>query len=110
MPKIANATFAGESGEEYKFVAYSIDTTFKNVGAVYIFTKRTKKDGNWSHKFLYIGESEDLGDRIANHDKWDCVNENGANCICVKTVEDEDERLDIETNLINGNETPCNDQ
>ena len=109
MAKLANATFSA-GGSQYSFTAYSADTSFNDVSAVYIFTKRTVNEGKGSHSFLYIGETRELGTRIANHEKWACVNNYGCNCICVHRVEGEQARLDIETAFRNAHETPCNDQ
>lgn len=110
MAKIADATFTGASGTKYSFGAFTLDTTFKEVGAVYIFTKRTVNNGKREHKFLYIGETENLADRLDGHEKLACVGRNEGNCICVHVESDGDRRLDIETDLRQGNDTPCNDQ
>lgn len=108
--KIANATFSA-SRKNYSFTVYSSDTRFRDVSAVYIFTKRTvKSNGKVTHKFLYIGESGELGTRIANHDKWHCVNHYDCNCICVLRVDDSHNRRNIEKVFRNEHETPCNDQ
>lgn len=109
MAKIAEATFSAH-GSKYTFNVHGADTSFKDVGAVYIFTQRTVKNGKGTHSFLYIGETGELGTRIANHEKWACVNANGCNCICVHRVDDEGARLIIEAALRNSNPTPCNDQ
>ena len=98
MAELADATFSA-GGSEYSFTAYSADTSFNDVSAVYSFTKRTVKDGKGSHSFLYIGETGELGTRIASHEKWDCVNSHGCNCICVHRVEGEQARLDVESAL-----------
>ena len=110
MGKITTAKFTGKSGTKYPFNVYSSDTSFKDMSAVYIFTKRTVKDGKGTHDFLYIGESDELSTRIASHEKWDCVNENGCNCICVHAVDGEGARLEIEQDLRDAGSTPCNDQ
>ena len=110
MGKIAEATFSGASGRKYKFIVYSVETPFNNIEAVYTFTKRTAdKDGRGTHKFLYIGETGELGDRIANHEKWSCVQQRGVNCICVHEDSDKSSRLRKEDDLLQGNNTPCND-
>ncbi|MYB37578.1 MAG: GIY-YIG nuclease family protein [Gammaproteobacteria bacterium] len=80
------------------------------MSAVYIFTKRTVKDGKGSHLFLYIGETKELGTRIWNHEKWDCVNSHGCNCICVHSVPSDQARMNMETAFRNAHDTPCNDQ
>ena len=50
-----NLTFVGNSGKRYKFTAYTTDTVFKDVGAVYIFTKRYRNsEGVYKYTFLYV--------------------------------------------------------
>ncbi len=44
MAKISDATFVGTSGEKYRFEVFSTESKFENVGAVYVFTKRTEED------------------------------------------------------------------
>lgn len=110
MTKIADATFNGKTGS-YSFEVYPSDTSFNDVGAVYIFTKRTVgADSKGSHEFLYIGQTDSLKDRVPNHEKWPCVNRKGVNCICVHRDDNENSRLNKETDLRAANSTPCNDQ
>ena len=110
MSKISDATFSGKTGK-YDFQVYSADTTFKAVGALYVFTKRTvDASGKGTHDLLYIGETDSLADRIPNHEKWPCVRRNGVNCICVHRDDGEASRLGKESDLRAGNATPCNDQ
>ena len=111
MGKLANATFPGASGKNYDFEVYSTDTNFNNVGAVYIFSKRTvNQAGKGTHDLLYIGETEKLGNRIANHEKWRFVRGYGVNAICVHVDTAENSRLAKETDLCRANNTPCNKQ
>jgi hypothetical protein len=110
MSKIAEARFSGKYGG-YDFEVYSLDTTFNPVGAVYIFSKRTADpSGKGTHDFIYIGQTDSLASRIPSHEKWPCINRNGANCICVHRDDNEQSRLDKETDLRAQNRTPCNDQ
>jgi len=112
MGKITTATFEGASGTKYRFNVYTLDTEFENFGAVYAFTRRTKKeDGTGTHTFLYIGESGELGDRISGHEKWSCVQEHKGNCICVHEESSSKTRLKKEADLLEleGRNPPCND-
>ncbi len=110
MAKIADATFKGKTGS-YSFEVYPVDTSFKAVGAVYIFTKRVvNPDGKGTHTLLYIGQTESLKDRIPDHEKWPCAKKNGVNCICVHRDDNEESRLAKETDLRAEHSTPCNDQ
>ena len=79
MAQIATVTFTGASGEKYNFTAYTTDTVFIAAGAVYIFTKLE----NQSYIPLYIGQTDNLAERIPNHEKWSCVIQYGVNSICV---------------------------
>jgi len=110
MSKISDVTFAGGSGTEYKFQAYTTDTRFKDVGAVYIFSKRVVGSNGGTHTPRYIGQTDSLSDRIPSHEKWPCVEKNGGNCICVHVDSDEDSRLDKETDLRAAFDTSCNEQ
>ncbi|MFY9227526.1 MAG: hypothetical protein WAQ98_32945 [Blastocatellia bacterium] len=110
MAKIADITFKGKSGS-YSFEVYPKNTSFNDVGAVYIFTKRkVSSDKKATHTLLYIGQTDSLKKRIPNHEKWPCVEENGVNCICVHRDDNEKSRLNKETDLRVSNQTPCNEQ
>lgn len=106
MAKIGDVTFRGASGTDYAFVAYSTDTNFNDVSAVYAFTKRTIRDGRGSHSMLYIGETGELGTRIAGHEKWDCVRRYDCNCVCVHTVGTKQLREAAERDLLASNLNP----
>lgn len=108
MAKIADANWKGSSGASYSFQIYPIETNFKALGAVYIFTKRTVANGNGSHDFIYIGQTEDLSTRFDNHHKAACITKNGANCISVHLNSNESKRLEIETDLCRLHKPPCN--
>ncbi len=98
--------FRGVSGEVYAFEVYPDDTEFDDEGAVYVFTKITP----FKATPLYIGETETLGTRIANHEKWECADKHGCTHICVYWVGSKEEGLEIETDLRHNYNTPCNDQ
>ncbi len=110
MGKIATVAFAGASGAEYSFEVYTLDTSFNNVGAVYMFTVRTVSEGKGAHEPIYIGETGELADRYVNHEKWPCVEMHGANCICMHRDDNQASRLDKETDLLRANDPPCNEQ
>lgn len=100
----------GERGKTYTFRVYNKDTQFRNIGAVYIFVKLVSRKDNISSRALYIGETENLCERIENHEKWECVLKHGCTHICVMAVKDREERLAIETDLRHKYETYCNNQ
>lgn len=102
-------TFNGKSGKQYTFNTYSKDTSFRDVSAVYIFTKRACDSRGFDYYHaLYIGESGQLGTRIATHEKWSLVNRYGCTHIAIMQVSGESNRLTAETDLIHGQNPPCN--
>lgn len=101
--------FYGESGTMYKFLVYPAYTKFRDVSAVYIFCTKSTYGLGFDYSPLYIGETGELGTRIANHEKWECVNSYGCTHICVMTIPEKD-RLAAETDLRHKYFTPCNDQ
>ena len=65
MAKIGDADFVGVSGKKYAFGVYSTDTTFKDIGAVYIFSKRTERQGKGSHSMALCGIYQGLNGACA---------------------------------------------
>ena len=83
MSYLNEIAFIGLSKEEYVFKAYTIDTNFKDIPAVYVITKRYPNGSGFSHDPYYIGITNDLPARLNGHHKLQaCINA-GANCICV---------------------------
>lgn len=111
MSNTATLSLKGKSGNEFTFYIYELGTTFKKVGGIYVFTKRTQNsDGTWSHTVLYIGKTEDLSTRFNNHHKESCYMNKGANRLCVRQVDTESERERIEKDMIQFYNPSCNDQ
>ncbi len=110
MAKVGNGmAVKGKSGQSYSFAVYTRDTEFKALGALYLMSKRTPKpDGGGSHQFLYIGQTGDLSNRPLNHHKKSCFDKCGADHVSVYLEPNEKKRLEIETDLIQGNDLPCN--
>lgn len=109
MGELGTITFYGESGKRYLFHTYDKYTEFKDVSAVYIFTKMYRNSyGEYSQKPLYIGQSSELGTRIASHEKWECVNNHGCTHINVMAITGDQARLDAETDLIHKYNPICN--
>jgi hypothetical protein len=110
MVQTASLVFAGTSGKRYTFVVYPLYTAFNNVGAVYGFIRTTSDFwGQPVHSAVYIGQTGELGTRLSNHHKWECIKAQGANRVCVLRVDSELMRLSIEADLCMNYKPPCND-
>jgi hypothetical protein len=110
MAKISTMTCVGESGKTYSFNVWAMDESFNAVGAIYVITNRFQNDkGKFKHRFIYIGQTEDLSTRFDNHHKAACFKRMDATCICTLREDNENLRFTIETDLIRLHAPPCND-
>jgi hypothetical protein len=98
----------GLSGKEYKYWIYPIGTSFKEEPGNYIFAKETKP-GHWSP--CYIGQTENLDQRLGYHEKETCAKRNGATHIHTHlTSGGETVRRAEERDLLQKWKPPCNEQ
>jgi hypothetical protein len=96
----------GASGKEYKYWIHQIGTTFKDEPGNYVFAKETSP-GKWTP--IYIGETESLEDRHANHEKMPCVKRHGGTHIHAHTSStDAAIRRAEESDLLDKWDPPCN--
>jgi hypothetical protein len=106
--KGSTVTFQGKSGTRYHFQAWPMETRFKSKAGIYIVTKRECLNRNYptmaAHRCLAIGQTADFAASVLSKAELKKLAERGANCICVYAVADEASRLQIEQDLIEGNE------
>jgi len=111
--KYGTITFSGKSGEKYRFDAWSLETRFKALAAVYFVTKRALDNTTYnraSHDSIYIGQTANLADPFATQSQFDCFRKHGANCICICLLESEEQRIAVEHDLLELHSTHCNQQ
>jgi predicted GIY-YIG superfamily endonuclease len=98
----------GVSGKSYTYHVHPFGTTLKAEAGNYIYSKLNQQ-GQWVP--LYIGETEDLDNRVTTHEKRECVRRNGVTHIHAHlTLDGLAVRLAEETDIRNNFGTPCNDQ
>lgn len=108
MTEAATISWPGKSGAQYKYWIYPIETNFKEAAGNYIFAKETKP-GSWSP--CYIGQTENLNDRLGNHEKEACAKRNGATHIHAHLNGSGDTARKVEEkDLITEWKPPCNEQ
>jgi hypothetical protein len=104
----SSVIFRGRSGTGYRFQAWPLDTEFKGSAGVYIVTKRECLDRTFpligSHRCLAIGQTANFAASLLTKAELSKLSAQGANCICVYPVAEEVRRLEIERDLIEGNE------
>lgn len=97
----------GESGKEYGYWIHKIGTNFKDEPGNYIYAKETEPN-RW--RPIYIGQTESLKDRLADHEKEKCARQNGATHIHAHiNGSGETGRRAEETDLIRNWAPACND-
>ncbi|MEK6746755.1 MAG: hypothetical protein AABY33_06965 [Pseudomonadota bacterium] len=98
--------WTGQSGKEYQYWIYPINTSFNAKSGNYCFSKETSS-GYWTP--LYFGESEDLSGRFDNHHKIDMAIRRGATHIHAHVNNGSKiARINEETDLIRKWNPPCN--
>ena len=109
--RYGSITFTGKSGEKYRFDAWSLETRFKALGAVYFVTRRAMENTTYnraSHDNIYIGQTASLADPFDTHSRFGCFTKYGANCVCVHLLENEAQRNAVENDLLDLHSTHCN--
>ena len=62
-----------------------------------------------SHTTLYIGETENLNARFTSHHKESCFAKSGYNAVSIHPEPDPQSTLEIEEDLVDQLDPPCND-
>lgn len=73
-------TWTGQSGNQYEFMQYALDTEFPPLPGTYIYAKQGE-DGRWVP--LYIAQTRDMHQRLEGHEKLQAATEHGATHILV---------------------------
>ena len=108
MNKSLQIYWKDKSGTSHRFWIYPRGTKFNEpCPGIYIYARETSP-----HKWIpiYIGQTENVNVRLANHEQQECVDQNGATHIHVSIITDEKSRLAIEKDLIQQWKPVCNTQ
>lgn len=98
-------SWKGQSGKSYTYEIHPLEASFKNEPGNYIFARLA---GRLWHA-VYIGETGDLGKRLANHNEEECVQRHGATHIHAHlSSSNKAERLAEEKDLTDAHNPPCN--
>ena len=101
------ATWKGASGRTYTYWVHSLNTNWKAVPGNYIFAKRSGH--GWIA--IYIGETDNLAERLPNHEKWDCARRHGVTHLHAhENTGGAAARRAEEADLIENYDPPCNKQ
>ncbi len=98
--------WTGQSGKEYQYEIYPIDTDFRPLPGNYVYAKQTE-DGGWIP--LYIAQTRDMHQRLEGHEKLQDSLENGATHIHMHYCEaGQASRCTEERDLVNRWQPQCN--
>ncbi len=96
----------GKSGKKYRYWIYSMETLWKSEPGNYIFAKKTSS-GKWTP--VYMGETDNLANRLPDHEKLPCVRRNGGTHIHTHTNSGgASVRRAEEADLLANFDPPCN--
>lgn len=105
MVDLGTISWSGVLGHKYQYWIYPIGTQFQDKPGNYIYAKEIAP-GRWAP--LYIGQTESLQNRLANHEKMPCVRGNGGTHIHTHVSGNQQARLNEETDLIRKWSPSCN--
>ena len=98
----------GESGKQYEYWIYPINTTFKDEPGNYIYAKRNFP-GKW--RVIYVGQTSSLSQRLASHEKeQSIIRQGGATHILAHLSASALARRDEEVDLIRKYTPPFNER
>ena len=110
MAQEGTITFGGKSGRKSEFEIWPFNTSWNAVAAVYAVThSRPTETGGKTHDPIYIGETDDLKERLGNHHKADCFRKHNANQVCVHQEFTAQNRITIEADILANYNWVCND-
>lgn len=86
----------GISGAIYPFRVYVLDSELRSIEAVFVISSRIcQSDGRERHKFLYVGQTDNLAESLSNFQKLPWIQQNNANSLFVLAEDDEGKRTEI---------------
>lgn len=107
MSHTPKCSWPGKSGKTYVHHVYPIGTKFLNEPGNSVFCKETSP-GQWTPQ--YIGQTDNLGERLADHEKEACAIARGATHIHAHLNPIRIDRLAEEKDLIQNFNPSCNEQ
>ena len=91
----------------YAFTVYDpAHTTWNDIPGVYIFAGLDASRRWWHAR--YIGQTQSFSTRLPSHEQWWAAAQQGATHIHARVVQDEYERIAIESTLIQSYQPPLN--
>jgi hypothetical protein len=107
MSNTPTCNWPGKSGKTYTHYIYPIGSEFAEKAGNYVFCKKNAA-GKWAPQ--YFGQSKNLNNRLANHEKEVCAIARGATHIHAHLNPVESDRLAEEKDLIQNFNPACNEQ
>lgn len=106
IPQQETVTLTGASGKQYVAVdVYPRYSSWNSVAGVYLILRKL---ASGRYDTLYVGETDDLAERIANHHKMSCFEQHGWTHLAFLSEGNARTRLIIEADILRGYRWPCN--
>lgn len=95
----------GISKKQYTFEVYQKHLSWNSVAGVYLILR---KNQNGNYLPIYVGETENLGERFQDHHKMACFEKNGWTNLGFLHEKNEHNRLAIEQDILKNFNWICN--
>ena len=96
-------TLQGASGASYAFRAYPKNSSWNAVAGNYAILRQVSGGA-----VVYVGETENLGDRMANHHRQTCFDRNAWTHLAFRGEGSADRRRAVELDLMAHYKPTCN--
>lgn len=96
----ADILIKGQSGQEYIFELWEIDSYWAKVPAVYVFTrKHYNKKGMGVYPVIFCGETANLRECLSNNQIIEFYKKEGARLLCIRRETSSAIREEIATDI-----------
>lgn len=95
----------GHDKPHYTAYEYDIREGLPDYSGIYIVTRF---DGN--HHINYVGQSNNISNRLSNHENWDCFNKHHSSHILTIEILMQEEKDFVEADIIKHYQPKCNEQ
>lgn len=97
-----------QSGQKYKFSVHPLEAKCRQMAGVYVVTQREEtENGEAVHRFLSVGETDDLSQWREQIPEFVCLDSNQANCVGLLYEPDYQNRLRIVQDIRESFDLPC---
>jgi len=85
----------GGSGKVHTFKALTMDSSFKEIGGIYIFVSRSTGKGPYKEVFTFMDKADNISTEVTSLYKSNAFKPNPIKLVLIKYIHSEEERDEI---------------